>query len=75
LKTASVILAEVADCAGVSSEEIVGPNRSHVVSKARREFYLCAHERTGGHTGRFGQDDREDARCRGGAKKDRDGRK
>ena len=43
----SEIMAEVADRAGVSSEEIVGPSRGRVVSKARREFYLCAHERTG----------------------------
>ena len=41
------MLAEVADRTGVSSEEIVGPSRGHVVSKARRDFYLCAHERTG----------------------------
>lgn len=48
-KTISVseILAEVASRTGVSSDEIVGPSRGHVVSKARREFYLCAHERTG----------------------------
>jgi putative transposase len=42
-----VILAEVADRTGVSPDEIVGPSRGHVISKARREFYLCAHERIG----------------------------
>ena len=43
----SEILAEVADRTGVASDEILGPSRGHVISKARREFYLCAHERTG----------------------------
>ena len=41
------ILAEVADRTGVSADEILGASRGHVISKARREFYLCAHERTG----------------------------
>jgi len=41
------ILAEVADRTVVSADEILGASRGHVISKARREFYLCAHERTG----------------------------
>lgn len=41
------ILAEVADRTGVSSEAIIGPSRERVLSRARREFYLFAHERTG----------------------------
>lgn len=45
--TVAEILAEVAEQTGVTSEEIIGPSRRRVVSRARREFYLCAHERTG----------------------------
>ena len=41
------IMSEIADRTGVSVEELVGPSRGHVTSKARREFYLCAHEKTG----------------------------
>ena len=43
----STILAEVADRTGVPVDEILGSSRGHVVSKARREFYLSAHERAG----------------------------
>ena len=41
------ILAEVAGRTGVNAEEIIGPSRARVISRARREFYLSAHERTG----------------------------
>jgi putative transposase len=41
------ILTEVAARTGVSPDGIIGPSRGHVISKARREFYLFAHERTG----------------------------
>ena len=43
----SKIMAEVANQAGVSPEEIVGPSRGHFISKARRKFYLYAHEKAG----------------------------
>lgn len=45
--TLSEILAEIAVQTGVSPEEIIGPSRGHVISKARREFFLSAHEKTG----------------------------
>jgi putative transposase len=45
--TVADILAEVADRTGVTYEEIIGPSRGRVVSRARREFYHCAHEKTG----------------------------
>ena len=38
---------EVANQAGVNPAEIVGPSRGHVISKARRKFYLYAHEKAG----------------------------
>ena len=41
------ILSEVVARTGVPLEEILGASRGHVISKARREFYLCAHEKTG----------------------------
>ena len=39
------IMAEVVKRTGVPAEEILGPSRGHVISKARRDFYLCAHEK------------------------------
>ncbi len=41
------VLSEVSVRTGVGSEEIIGASRSHIIAKARREFYLCAHEKTG----------------------------
>jgi putative transposase len=41
------ILAEVAGRTGVSKDEIVGESRGHAICKARREFYLIAHEKIG----------------------------
>ena len=51
----STILAEVADRTGVSVDEILGSSRGHVISKARREFYLSAHERTGASLAALGK--------------------
>ena len=45
--TLSEILAEIAAQTGVSPDEIIGPSRGHVISKARREFFLYAQEKTG----------------------------
>jgi len=51
----SDILVEVAARTGVSVDEILGPSRGHVISKARREFYLCAHEGTGASLAALGK--------------------
>jgi putative transposase len=49
------ILAEVAGRTGVAADEILGPSRCHIISKARREFYLCAHERIGASLAALGK--------------------
>jgi putative transposase len=41
------LLLDVAARTGFSSDQILGPSRNRDVSKARREFYLLAHEETG----------------------------
>lgn len=46
-RTINEILQQVAETSGISCEQILGASRARVVSRARRQFFLCANEKAG----------------------------